>query len=51
MIFLIYLLEVVLKILYFLPTPSVQALRLVNRQFESVHLNSIYWRPKFDYSN
>lgn len=43
--------EVVLKVLCLLPTLSVQALRLASRQFGSVHLNSIYWRSRFDYPN
>lgn len=43
--------EIVLHILGFLPTASVQALRLASRNFGSVELNSTYWQTRFDYPN
>lgn len=43
--------EILLDILSFLPTSSVQALRLASRRFGSLYLNSTYWRSRFDYPN
>lgn len=43
--------EIVLHILGFLPTASVQALRLASRNFGSVNLDTTYWLTRFDYPN
>ena len=43
--------EILVQIISFLPTPSVQAVRLASRTMASVHLPVSYWHSRFQFPN